>query len=331
MNKTFVIAEAGANHNRNFEQAISLIDVALNAGANAVKFQTYSSETLYSKNTPDFAGHSNIPDLIKKIEIPRDWQPELKKYCDLKGIEFMSTPFDENAVQQLVDLNVKRLKIAGFESTDSRFVEMVASTGLPLVLSMGIGFQERHLLKVQKIVNKYNNDLTLLHCNNAYPTPMSEIDLNVVKDFHSRGFNIGLSDHTRSIYTPSFAVIAGASVIEKHFTLSNHLPGPDHPFAMEPSQLSEMIHLIREAEKSLLKIEGEYSNSEMKFVKARRSIVAKKEIKIGDTFTVDNITTKRPFLPNNISAENFEDLIGKKALNDYEFDDFIVGEKNEKN
>ena len=135
-------------------------------------------------------------------------------------------------------------------------------------------------------------------------------------------------DHTRPIYTPSFAVIAGASVIEKHFTLSNHLPGPDHPFAMEPSQLSDMIHLIREAEKSLLKIEGEYSNSEMKFIKARRSIVAKKEIKIGDTFTVDNITTKRPFLPNSISAENFEDLIGKKALNDYKYDDFISNEKD---
>src|SRR5210317_1938510 len=140
MSKTFIIAEAGANHNRNFEQAKALIDVAKAAGADACKFQTYSSETLYAANTPDFAGYKNINKLIKDIELPREWQKDLKSYCDEKGIEFISTPFDEQAVQELVDLGVKRLKIARFEATDPRFVEMVASTKLPIIMSVGIGF-----------------------------------------------------------------------------------------------------------------------------------------------------------------------------------------------
>ena len=133
--ETFVIAEAGANHDRNFNQALRLIDVASDAGANAVKFQTYSADTLYSKHTPDFAGYKNITKLIKDIELPREWQKDLKQYCDELDIEFMSTPFDEKAVDELVSLGVKRLKIAGFESTDWRFVDMIASTGLPLIIS----------------------------------------------------------------------------------------------------------------------------------------------------------------------------------------------------
>ena len=139
MTKTFIIAEAGANHNRNFDQAISLIDVAKSSGADAVKFQTYSSETLYSRNTPDFAVYKNINQLIKNIEIPREWQSDLKSYCDKIGIEFMSTPFDEKAVDELVSIGVKRLKIAGFESTDLRFVDMVCSAKLPIIVSIGIG------------------------------------------------------------------------------------------------------------------------------------------------------------------------------------------------
>ena len=146
----FVIAEAGANHNRNFKQAISLIDVAKSAGADAVKFQTYTSETLYSRNTPDFAGYKDISKLIKDIELPREWQKHLKFYCDEVGIEFMSTPFDERAVDELVALGVKRLKISGFESTDPRFVRMVASAGLPIIVSAGIG---NNILSINNIIS----------------------------------------------------------------------------------------------------------------------------------------------------------------------------------
>jgi len=323
--KTFIIAEAGANHNRDFNQALKLIDVAKESGASAVKFQTYSSETLYSKNTPDFAGYKNINQLIKDIELPREWQKDLKQYCDEINIEFMSTPFDEQAVDELVNLGVKRLKIAGFESTDWRFVDMVASTGLPLIISIGIGFEINKIGHILDIVEKYGNDLTLLHCNNAYPTPIEDINLHSMKALQGfRNVNsIGLSDHTTSTLTPALAVAIGATTIEKHFTLDNTLPGPDHPFALEPDQLKEMIDKIILAEIMMGGIKGEYSNSELNFTKARRSIVAKSNIKVGDILTVDNITTKRPYLEGNIAASEWFNTLGKKSTTNYNIDDFI--------
>jgi sialic acid synthase SpsE len=337
MSKTFVIAEAGANHNKNFNQALSLIDVAIKSGADACKFQTYSADTLYSKNTPDFAGYKNINNLIKEIELPREWQKDLKTYCDENGIEFMSTPFDEKAVDELVNLGVKRLKIAGFESTDFRFVDMVASTGLPLIISLGIGFDlDKHLNSILNIQSKYNNNLTLLHCNNAYPTPMHDANLNMITYIKEKIwemnislsksciYNVGFSDHTQSILTPSLAVVKGATVIEKHFTLSKHLPGPDHPFAIEPNELKEMITLIRNTESTLSNTyDGVFTESEKQFKNAMRSVVAKKDIKFGEIFTKDNITTKRPFLEGNVRASEFEKLLGKPSNNNYSIDDFI--------
>ena len=322
---TFVIAEAGANHNRDFNQALKLLDVAKESGASAVKFQTYSSETLYSKNTPDFAGYKNINQLIKNIELPREWQKDLKQYCDEQSIEFMSTPFDEQAVDELVNLGVKKLKIAGFESTDWRFVDMVASTGLPLIISIGIGFNLREIGYILDIVEKYGNDLTLLHCNNAYPTPIKDVNLNSMKalqDFKNVN-SIGLSDHTMSTLTPALAVAAGATTIEKHFTLDKKLPGPDHAFALEPDQLKEMIDEIIMTEIMMGSIKDGYSESELNFTKARRSIVAKSNIKIGDILTVDNITTKRPYLEDNVAASEWFNILGKKSNQNYNTDDFI--------
>ena len=322
--ETFVIAEAGANHDRNFDQALRLIDVASDAGANAVKFQTYSSETLYSKHTPDFAGYKNIPKLIKDIELPREWQKDLKQYCDELGIEFMSTPFDERAVDELVSLGVKRLKIAGFESTDWRFVDMVASTGLPLIISLGIGFKEEHLDMINAITRDYNNDVTLLHCNNAYPTPNSDINLNTIPHLiKNTNCKIGLSDHTTSTLTPALAVAAGAKVIEKHYTLDRDLPGPDHPFALEPNELKEMIHNILITEDMMGTVKGEYSESELNFIKARRSVVAKTNIKQGEELTINNITTKRPYLEGNIPASEWFKILGQVADKDYTEDEFI--------
>ena len=322
---TFIIAEAGANHNKNFEQALKLINTAKWAGADAVKFQTYSSETLYSKNTPDFAGYKNINQLIKDIELPREWQKDLKQYCDKVGIEFMSTPFDEQAVDELVNLGVKRLKISGFESTDWRFVNMVASTGLPLIISIGIGFDLIKIGYILDIVEKYNNDLTLLHCNNAYPTPIEDINLKSMTTLG--GFKhvkaIGLSDHTTSTLTPALAVAMGATVIEKHFTLDNNLPGPDHAFALEPHELKEMIDNIRLTETMLGGNKEKYSKSELNFIKARRSIVAKSNIKIGDILTVDNITTKRPYLEGNIPSSEWYNILGKNSTKNYKPDAFI--------
>ena len=323
-NKTFIIAEAGANHNRDFDLALSLIDAAKDSGSDAVKFQTYSSETLYSKLTPDFAGYKNIPKLIKEIELPREWQKDLKQYCDEKNIEFMSTPFDEEAVEQLVQLGVKRLKIAGFESTDPRFVDMVASTGLPLIISAGIGFEHRHLVNINKIVKKHNNDVTLLHCNNAYPTPKEDVNLKTIPFLiASTKYKIGLSDHTVSTITPALAVAMGASVIEKHFTLNKNLIGPDHPFALEPRELQEMVRYIRDAEKMLGSTKHAITASEADFGRARRSVVAKANIKKGEILTEENTTTKRPFLEGNISASEFYNVLNTAAKKDYKKDEFI--------
>lgn len=310
--KTFIIAEAGANHNRNLQQAFRLIDIAKDSNCNAVKFQTYSSETLYAKNTPDFAGYKNINQLIKDIELPREWQKDLKQYCDNIGIEFMSTPFDEKAVDELVSLGVKRLKIAGFESSDFRFVEMVASSKLPLIISIGIGFPIDNIGKILDITSRYGNELSLLHCNNAYPTPLCDVDLGLIKELKS--FNgvskSGLSDHTISEVVPSFAVIAGAEIIEKHFTISRLMKGPDHSFALEPIELKNMVDLIKQAELCIIKNNAEYSQSEQNFISARRSVVSTREIKKGTIITKKDITTKRPFLEGCIPAMNYNNVIG---------------------
>jgi sialic acid synthase SpsE len=330
--KTFVIAEAGANHDRNFDQATTLIDVAKRSGASAVKFQTYSSETMYCKNTPDFAGYKNINQLIKDIELPREWQKDLKQYCDEVGIEFMSTPFDEQAVQELVDIGVKRLKIAGFECTDMRFVEMVASSKLPLIISLGIGFTNELMNKILKIRDKYDNDISLLHCNNAYPTPMSDVGLvrmSLLRDWcYVKGVSkIGLSDHTTSTLTPSLAVAKGADIIEKHFTISRYLSGPDHKFALEPDELIEMVELIKQTEETLITHNSLYSESEKPFIHARRSVVSKRKIYEGEKLSEENITTKRPFLNGVISASEYQDVIGLRALCDIE-EDMLIKENN---
>lgn len=325
--RTFIIAEAGANHNRDYQQAIALIDVAAESGADAVKFQTYSSETLYSKNVPDFAGYKNINKLIKDIELPRDWQPKLKDYCDQVGIEFMSTPFDEQAVEELCSIGVKRLKIAGFESTDPRFVKMVASSQLPLIISAGIG---SNLNSIQNIIDwvaevQAEPDITILHCNNAYPTPDADIFLNRVDSILGRyPIKVGLSDHTTGILAPCLAVAKGATCIEKHFTLSNKLPGPDHPFALEPQALKQMVDQIRLSEKMCCDTQDQVTESELKFQKGMRSVVAISNISKGDVLTVENITTKRPFLEGNYHANSYFSLLGKRVNHNIEADSFIT-------
>ena len=323
--KTFIIAEAGANHNRSFKQALALIDAAADAGADACKFQTYSSNTLYCRNTPDFAGYENISKLIEDIQMPREWQKDLKAYCDEVGIEFMSTPFDEQAVQELVDIGVKRLKIAGFESTDPRFVRMVARTRLPLIISAGIGSNLSSIGDIIDCVVKEHSpqehpDITILHCNNAYPTPDEDINLNRInKILEKYGTNnrynvkAGLSDHTRGILAPSLAVAKGATCIEKHFTLSRRLPGPDHPFAIEPDELKEMVSNIRTAEIMCRDTKQKLTNSEKVFSKAMRSIVTSKSVRKGELLTEENITTKRPCLENSISAKSYYEILGSTA------------------
>ena len=312
---TYIIAEAGANHNGDFDQALKLIDIAAQAGASACKFQTYSADTLYSKNTPDFAGYRDINALMKSIELNRDWQKDLMQYASERFIDFLSTPFDAAAVEQLAKIGVKKMKIAGFEASDLHFVKMVAETHLPLVISVGIGIDFPMINRIIETCEKAGNqDITLLHCNNAYPTPQSDINLGTMqaigKEF-ARPF--GLSDHTLSPLTPSLAVALGASMIEKHFTLSKKMQGPDHQFALEPDQLAEMVQAIRLAEQSLGMKEARFTESEQAFGHARRSIVAHTDLPACTVLTDEMLTTKRPFFEGNIPAHDYDLILGKKT------------------
>ncbi len=325
MKNTFVIAEAGANHNRSFEQAKRLIDIAVEAQADAVKFQTYSSETLYAKNTPDFAGYEDINSLIKNIELPRSWQRDLKLYCDDSGIEFMSTPFDEKAVDELYDLGVKRFKIAAFEATDPRIVRYVAQTGLPVIFSAGISCDIDTVRSVVEWIKMENSDpdITVLHCNSAYPTPIEDICLNQMAKIRNINagvrIKVGISDHTEGILVPPLAVAMGAEVVEKHYTISRMIPGPDHGFAIEPMELVSMIRNIRETEKALRDKPG-LTSSESDFLPATRSLVSSKKIMTGDQITEDNTTTMRPYFPGAIRAMEYYSIIetGAKAIRDIE-------------
>ena len=324
-NKTLVIAEIGANFNQNFDQAKALIDVAVESGSDVCKFQTYTSHKIFAKQTKVINGIADVRGLFKSIEIDRDWQKDLKAYSDEKGIEFMSTPFDEDAIQELVDIGVKRMKISGFESTDPRFVEAVASTGLPIIMSAGIGFNSVPWGPFAEIFEKYGNHLTLLHCNNAYPTPMEDICLPSMDSLKEllHVDEIGLSDHTMSPLTPALAVARGATCIEKHITLSQRLPGPDHPFAMEPHQLNEMVKLIRLAEKTQNTQSDIYTKSEKGFISGRRSIVSKVDLKPGDILTKDMITTKRPYFEESAPAIDYFNVVGSKINSYIEADNVI--------
>jgi len=326
----FIIAEAGANHNRDFNLAKKLINTASISGASAVKFQTYSSETLYVKNTPDFANYKNINKLIKDIELPRHWQKDLKSYCDDQQIEFMSTPFDKWAIDELYDLGVKRLKIAGFEASDPRIVKHAAATKLPLIITAGIGID---LVTINHIIGwileeNANPDITFLHGNNAYPTPFEDICLGQIQRIKNMKYDspikVGLSDHTRGIIIPPAAAALGVSAIEKHFTMDRSLPGPDHSFAIEPAELIEMVKNIRIVESGMQQKKSSISKSEQAFVNCMRSVVTCASLKKGEILTLDNITTKRPALSGSVSARDFFKVMGLKANKDIDQDSVIL-------
>lgn len=314
--KTFVIAEVGANHNRDWKIAKRLIHAASAAGASAVKFQNYTSSKLYVKDTPDFGTYKSIPDLISSIELPQTWMSDLYKMCDDCGIEFMSTPFDEDAVDMLYSLGVKRLKIAAFEATDVRLVRKVAETGLPIIFSAGIKMSAEKAKQTVSYIRSINSgvDVTVLHCNSSYPTPFSDINLGQMGILMNEmtDVRVGLSDHTVGILIPPVAVALGANVIEKHYTLDRSMHGPDHPFAIEPNELYEMCRNIQRVEESMgvkttLLTESEEKN-QMFF--ATRSLVAKRAIELGEILTRDNVTTKRPYVEGNISASDYDNIIG---------------------
>ena len=236
----FIIAEVGSNHNRNLKQAKKLIEIAVEAEADAVKFQTYSAKTLYSKKTPnpdylkDKMNGGSIWDLIKGIELPREWQEELSDFTKSQGLIFLSTPFDYKAIKELENLNILAYKIASFEIVDLPFLKEIARTKKPIILSTGmasLGDIEDALNSIKEIGD---NKIALLHCTINYPPAVEDLNLRIIKTLR-RAFQvpIGYSDHTMSITIPSVCVALGACIIEKHFTIDRSLKGPDHKFSSD--------------------------------------------------------------------------------------------------
>lgn len=333
--RCFIIAEAGSNHDRKFEQALKLIDIAVEAKADTVKFQTYSAEKIYSKKTPKMSylkkneltkeGES-IYDLIKRIEIPREWHKELYNYCEDKGIIFLSTPFDLKAVDELEDVGVKAYKIASFEITHIPLLEYVAKTGKPIILSTGMADLSDIETALEVIYKNNNKKVILLHCAINYPPKYEDINLRAM-DTMRQAFQlpVGFSDHTLGITSDIAAVARGACVIEKHYTIDRTLPGPDHPFALEPDELKSMVQAIRDTEDALGSPIKKHTEAEEEMYKlARRSIVASCNIPKGTMITREMIDVKRPGY--GIHPKMMDVVIGRPAKVNIEEDDIITWE-----
>lgn len=311
----FIIAEAGSNHDRNINTALALIDAATEARADAVKFQTYSAETLYSKFTPRHSSSKQKPwDLIKSVEMPREWLGRLKKHADKRGIIFFSTPFDFAAVRELEAIRVPIYKIASMELSDVTLIKTVARTGKPIILSTG-GASLEEIERASAVCRKEGNgQIALLQCTVSYPAPAEYINLRAMNTLTSAfGVPVGFSDHSVGIHMSCAAVALGASIVEKHFTLSRNSKGPDHPFAIEPDELARMVRDIREVEAGLgdgLK-NGPVAPELENYKIAHRTIHASRRIPKGARVTRAMLCVKRPGL--GIEPSQMDLLIGRRA------------------
>jgi len=330
MSKTYIIAEAGVNHNGNIFLAKKLIDIAKNAGADAVKFQTFITKELLTKDAKKAlyqkTKESTQFEMIKKLELSFEDFIELKKYCDNKGIEFLSTPFDLQSARFLNELGMKIFKIPSGEITNYLLLREIAKFKKPIILSTGMSNIDeiKEALNVLIRFGAKKEQITILHCNSEYPTPFNDVNLKAMLTIKEKfGTNIGYSDHTLGIEVSIAAVAMGASVIEKHFTISNELTGPDHKASLTPFELKKMVKAIRNIEISLGDGIKRVSLSEAKNkIVARKFIVAKKDIKKGEIFSEENLTIKRTGI-EGISPMRWEEIVGKKANKDYKIDEII--------
>jgi N-acetylneuraminate synthase len=329
-----IIAEAGVNHNGDINKAFKLIDVAVNAGVDYVKFQTFKAENLVSRiakkadyqieNTQNDS--DNQLEMLKKLELSHAQHEQLIQYCEEKKIKFFSTAFDLTSLDFLAKIGLKIVKVPSGEITNLPYLKKAASLFEEVIISTGMAMMDeiKDALNVFLDAGIAKDKITILHCNTEYPTPMKDVNLKAMlaieKEF---GVKVGYSDHTLGIEVPIAAVALGATIIEKHFTLDKNLPGPDHAASLEPQELLAMCKAIRNIE---LALSGngvkEPSESEMKnIVIARKSIVAKVNIEKGTVFTEENITTKRP--GNGISAMKWDEVLGKTAMRNFNEDDLI--------
>tara|TARA_B100000787_G_C16197323_1_gene301920 strand:- start:1045 stop:2040 length:996 start_codon:yes stop_codon:yes gene_type:complete len=328
----FIIAEAGVNHNGSIYLAKKLIDVAVNSGADAVKFQTFKAERLVSKNTQKAiyqkqntdASESQF-DMIKKLELDAVSHKKLMVYCQKKDIMFLSSPFDRESIDLLHDLGLQIFKIASGEITNLPFLRYIGALSKRVILSSGMSDLEevREALTILINAGTPKDNITVLHANTMYPTPMEDVNLNAMLTIQKEfGISVGYSDHTIGIEIDIAAVAMGASMIEKHFTLDKSMEGPDHKASLEPDELTAMVSAIRNTEKALGSSQKKPSPSESKNIEViRKSIVASQDIKKSEPLTIKNITIKRP--GNGISPMRWDDVIGTVATKDYKMDDLI--------
>ena len=315
----YIVAEAGSNHNGNYQQALRLIDVAMEAGADAVKFQHFKAAKLY----PHSAGESDylqtsrsIYDIIHDMETPDAWVPRLADYCRERSIAFLSSPFDE-ASADLLEPCVPAFKVASYEMTHVPLLRHIARKGKPMIVSTGTATLAEVLHAVEIIQAAGNEQIILLQCTARYPTPLDEVNARALVALReATGLLAGLSDHSRDpIVAPMAAVALGACLIEKHFTLSNYLPGPDHKFAVEPHELKELVRRVRETEQALGHGRKEVLAAEEELrAFARRSIFAIRDIAPGETLSADNIAVLRcGKLGYGLDPEQYEALLGRRA------------------
>jgi len=329
----FIIAEAGVNHNGDIKLAKKLIDVAVDAKADAVKFQTFKTENLVSKNAQKADYQKNNTknkkesqfEMIKKLELDIDTHKELLSYCKKKEIMFLSTPFDLDSIDLLSNLGLDIFKIPSGEITNLPYLQKIGKLNKKIVLSTGmsdIGEIEDALDILIEAGTKKDN-ITVLHANTMYPTPMEDVNLKAMVTIGNT-FDIayGYSDHTLGIEVDIAAVAMGASCIEKHFTLDKTMEGPDHKASLEPVELNMMVKAIRNIEKALgSSIKGPSKSEKPNMLVARKSIVAQYGIQKGDILSEDNLTVKRP--GNGISPMRWDEIIGTVASKDYNEDELI--------
>ena len=330
MSRTFIIAEAGVNHNGSMVLAKKLVDAAYDAGADAVKFQTFKAVNVVSKSAQkaDYQKRAAKTDesqleMLEKLELSYNDFTELKNYCMEKGISFLSTAFDLESIDFLESLDIPAFKIPSGEITNLPYLIKIASTGKPVILSTGMSDLDEVASAIKVLREHGAGPLTLLHCNTQYPTPFEDANLKAMLTLKEQfGAAVGYSDHTLGIEAPIAAAALGAAVLEKHLTLDKGMEGPDHRASLDPQELKAMVTSIRNIEAALgdgVKIP---SASEKKNIEAaRKSIVAKRNIAEGEIFTRDNLTVKRP--GNGISPMRWFEILGRSAGRDFYEDELI--------
>ncbi|WP_035843279.1 N-acetylneuraminate synthase [Crocinitomix catalasitica] len=330
-NPVFIIAEAGVNHNGDLKLAKQLIDVAAEAGADAVKFQSFITEELILENVEKADYQKTTTgklesqfSMLKKLELEVDKMKEVKLYCESKNILFLTTPFDEKSLNLLDELNLDAYKVSSTDTTNIGFIRKVASKGKPIILSTGMCSMTEVEIAVTA-AREINPNVILLQCTSNYPVPDNEVNLNVITTF-KRKFDmlIGFSDHTPSIGASPYAVVLGAKVVEKHFTLDKNMDGPDHKASLDPKELQMFVKEIRKVEKYLGSFEKTPSQSEIKTKsKLQKSLVAATTILKGMKFDSNNIVAKRTG-GNGHSAIELDYILGKTAQKDFKVNELII-------